>query len=59
MEKEVITEDNYQNGAVCTMLAKSLVQTGVGKALVLCVGYKTQAGLIAEKSQAGSSPTLL
>jgi len=59
MDKEVITEENYKNGPICTMLAKSLVQTGVGKALVLSVGYNTQAGLIAEKTQAGSSPTLL
>lgn len=50
MPKELIDADNYGEGQICTMLAKSLVQTGVGKAIVVAVGYKTQAGIIAEKT---------
>jgi len=48
--KVVIDAQNYGEGQVCTLLAKSLVQTGVGKAIVVSVGYKTQAGIIAAKT---------
>lgn len=33
------------------MLAKSLITSGTGKALVVAVGLKTVAGVITEKTQ--------
>jgi magnesium-transporting ATPase (P-type) len=41
------------------MLAKSLIATGTGTALVMAVGTNTAAGAITEKTQKGSEPTLL
>lgn len=59
LEKVALDESNYESGVQCTMLAKSLIQTGVGKALVLAVGPNTNAGIITEKTQKPSEPTLL
>jgi len=50
VEKQPINIDNYHDGIMCTMMAKSLVGTGVGKALVLAVGPNTVAGVITEKT---------
>lgn len=36
---------------MATMLAKSLVQSGSGRALVLAVGPNSVAGVITEKTQ--------
>lgn len=57
--KEPINENNYNDGGMATMLAKSLIQTGTGRALVLAVGPNTVAGVITEKTQTGNEPTLL
>jgi magnesium-transporting ATPase (P-type) len=57
--KEPIDQDNYNMGGMATMLAKSLIQTGTGRALVLAVGPNTVAGVITEKTQTENEPTLL
>jgi magnesium-transporting ATPase (P-type) len=57
--KEPITEHNYNQGGMCTMLAKSLIQSGTGRALILAVGPYSVAGVITEKTQTVSEPTLL
>jgi len=45
---------------MATMVAKSLVQSGTGRALVIAVGPMTVAGVITEKTQVGGpEPTLL
>ena len=48
--KMPITEENYNEGGMCTLMAKSLVGTGFGKALVLAVGPNTVSGVITEKT---------
>ena len=50
VEKMPIDDRNYKLGGHCTLLAKSLVQTGFGTALVLAVGSRTVAGVITEKT---------
>lgn len=50
IEKVPLTEENYNSGVMCTMMAKSLIQNGVGTALVLAVGPNTVAGVITEKT---------
>jgi Ca2+-transporting ATPase len=57
--KEPINAENYNEGGMATMLAKSLIQTGTGRALVLAVGPNTVAGVITEKTTAENEPTLL
>jgi len=44
---------------MCTMMAKSLVTSGVGKAVVVAVGPHSVAGVITEKTQQASEPTVL
>ena len=51
VKKEVITKQNYKNGTVGTLLAKSLVISGMGKAIVIAVGKNSLAGAITEKTQ--------
>jgi P-type E1-E2 ATPase len=51
MEKVYIDEYNYNNGATGTMMAKSLIYSGFGKALIVAVGPNTVAGVITEKTQ--------
>ena len=51
VEKVALNQENYNSGVMCTMMAKSLIQTGIGKALVLAVGPNTVAGVITEKTQ--------
>jgi magnesium-transporting ATPase (P-type) len=58
-EKTAVDQNNYQHGAECTMLAKTLVTEGHGKAIVMAVGIHTVAGVITEKTQKASEPTLL
>jgi len=48
--KEPINEHNYNNGGMATLLAKSLIQSGTGRALVLAVGPNSVAGVITEKT---------
>jgi len=48
MVKVVVDHENYNNGVTGTMMAKSLVVSGFGKALVLAVGPNTVAGVITE-----------
>ena len=50
VDKLPIDDRNYKLGGHCTLLAKSLVQTGFGTALVLAVGSRTVAGVITEKT---------
>lgn len=59
IDKEVVTEENYKSGVMCTMMAKSLITSGFGKALVIAVGKNTVSGVITEKTQAENEPTLL
>jgi len=59
LEKVPVTQDNYKHGAMCTMLAKSLVDGGIGKAIVMAVGPATVAGVITEKTQTTGEMTLL
>jgi Ca2+ transporting ATPase len=59
VEKYVIDEQNWDQGVMGTMLAKSLVATGFGKAIIVAVGPKTVAGVITEKTLCASQPTLL
>lgn len=59
MEKVFVDENNYNNGTTGTMMAKSLICSGFGKALVLAVGPNTVAGVITEKTQRATEPTLL
>lgn len=46
VEKVPVNESNYKDGYVCHMIAKSLIKSGVGKAIVLAVGPATMAGVI-------------
>jgi len=57
--KVPLDESNYNTGVMCTMMAKSLIGSGIGKALVVAVGPYTVAGVITEKTQAAPQPTLL
>jgi len=59
VEKEAVTEENYNSGIMATMMAKSLITQGFGKALVLAVGPNSVAGIITETSMSESEPTLL
>jgi len=59
LNKIPVTVDNYNDGVANTLLAKSLVGSGSGKAIVMAVGIKTVSGVITEKTQAESSPTHL
>jgi len=59
VEKVLVTENNYNSGIEGTMLAKSLITSGFGTALVLSVGPLTVAGIITEKTMSESEPTLL
>lgn len=59
LEKVPVTSENYAEGAMSTMLAKSLCDAGVGKAIVMAVGTQTVAGIITEKTQKAAEPTLL
>lgn len=42
----VVTEENYTLGAMGTMMAKSEVISGFGKAIVVAVGRNSLAGVI-------------
>jgi len=57
--KGVVTEDNYKEGIQGTLMAKSLVQSGFGRGLVLAVGSNTIAGNITTSSMKRQGPTLL
>lgn len=59
IEKIAITAENYNDGGMATMLAKSLVQSGTGRALILAVGPQSVAGVITEKTQTKTEATLL
>lgn len=59
LEKNPVTDKNYRDGIACTMLAKSLIDGGVGKAIVMAVGPNTVAGVITEKVQTEGTSTLL
>lgn len=48
--KMAIDDTNYQEGGMCTMLAKSQVVDGQGRALVTAVGPLTVAGIISVKT---------
>lgn len=58
-EKIPVTADNIKEGVTSTMMAKSLVTKGNGRALVVAVGRNTVAGVITEKTQQAPEPTLL
>jgi len=59
MEKVPATSENYNDGVTCTMMAKSLITSGFGKAVAIAVGPKSVAGVITEKTQQAPQPTLL
>lgn len=50
VKKEVVSKQNYKNGTIGTLLAKSLVISGIGKAIVIAVGNNTVSGAATEKS---------
>ena len=47
VKKTPLVDDNWEEGAKNTLIAKSLVTSGSGKAIVAAVGYNTLAGAIA------------
>ena len=51
IKKDPITKDNYTTGALCTLLAKATVNSGMGKALVIAVGSNSLAGGITAATQ--------
>jgi magnesium-transporting ATPase (P-type) len=59
VEKVPVTAENYNNGVMSTLMAKSLMSTGMCYAIVVAVGPNTVAGVITEKTQKPSEPTLL
>jgi magnesium-transporting ATPase (P-type) len=59
MDKVVVDDNNYCHGSTGTMMAKSLICSGFGKAIVVAVGPNTVAGVITEKTQKPAEPTLL
>lgn len=51
VEKHSVNKDNYLDGlSLCTMLGKSLVATGSGRALIVAVGERSVAGAIDAKT---------
>jgi magnesium-transporting ATPase (P-type) len=50
VKKVALDSENYKDGVMCTMLAKSQIADGQGKALVTAVGTYTVAGIISEKT---------
>lgn len=59
LPKVPVNVNNYLHGASCTMLAKSLISAGVGKAVIMAVGSSTVSGVITEKTQSEPEQTLL
>ena len=59
IEKVPITESNFRDGSLGTMLAKSLIVKGVCTALVVGVGSNSVAGIISSKTMCENEPTLL
>jgi len=57
--KGVVNEESVDNHVQGTLMAKSLVTSGFGKALVLAVGKNTIAGSISMNSMKRQGPTLL
>lgn len=55
IEKTFINADNYFKGKMCTLLGKSTVKSGFGRAIVVAVGYNTTAGSAAEKTSSTSN----
>lgn len=59
LDKIPVTQDNYNKVDItATLLAKSLVSSGSGIALVLAVGPYSVAGVITEKTQGGTKKTV-
>jgi len=56
--KVVATEENYSAGPDPFLLSNSLVSTGAGKAVVLCVGARSRRGLQEEKLDTESKTPL-
>mmetsp|Transcript_27325 Transcript_27325/g.41551 ORF Transcript_27325/g.41551 Transcript_27325/m.41551 type:complete len:546 (+) Transcript_27325:1005-2642(+) len=54
-----LTDENSKKGAECILLAKSVVASGQGRALVVGVGPNTVAGVITEKTRMENEPTPL
>jgi magnesium-transporting ATPase (P-type) len=50
VRKNALSTQNYNSGADCTLVAKTLVTQGTGKAIVVAVGNKTVCGKIQEKA---------
>jgi len=59
ISKDVITHNNYATGELGTMLAKSLITHGFGKAMVVAVGPHSVAGVITEQTIKEKEPTNL
>ena len=59
LPKMPVNQYNYKDGAECTMIAKSLLEGGVGKGIVMAVGRSTVSGVITEKVQTEPEKTLL
>lgn len=52
VKKTPLVDGNWEEGAKNTLMAKSLVTSGSGKAIVAAVGYNTSAGDIAREANA-------
>lgn len=57
--KSIITLDNYKDGNLGTMLAKSLVTAGFGKGMIVAVGPHSVAGIITNSLMTEPAPTNL
>ena len=59
VRKTPLTPENAKKGAECTLLAKSVVTMGNGRALVVAVGPNTQSGIICMATRTENEPTPL
>ena len=57
--KNVITRNNYRQNILGTMLAKSLITGGFGKAMIIGVGPHSVAGVITEQTMSENEATNL
>jgi Ca2+-transporting ATPase len=49
MEKNHVTEANYESNPDCFLLGKTLIVNGMGTAIICAVGTNTRSGMAEEK----------
>lgn len=59
MDKSHVTDENYESNPDPFLLGKSLVTSGMGTAMVLCVGVNSRSGMAEEKLQTEEDQTPL